>query len=284
MDRFQISSDDCLILKAFREASSLREAAQILECDPAGLVRKVQGISNRYGLINKVKNRWQLTALGMDLVAWTEASMESQRQVLQNKGKLRIASTAWFAEELMIPHLSSLYDSLPGLSVSLSTPRDFERALIDGSSDFVIVCHPPESPDIEYKKVGKEEWTFIFPKHWRSKNIQELKDLELRPFVRHSMMNVDSYLPELHSLQSSSFVADNLIGVRPAVVAGLGWSFVPRILVRSHLSHQTLLSLPAPKNQPHRDICVWWLRNRYEVKRQSHQICHWIKKARGFAF
>ncbi|MBC7464715.1 MAG: LysR family transcriptional regulator, partial [Bdellovibrio sp.] len=202
MEKFVISPDDCLILKAFKDSKSLREAAVRLGCDPAGLARRVQVISSTYGFLQKVNNRWQVTARGLDLVAWTEVSILTQKKIFSAKSSLRIATTMWFSEQVLVPNLSVLSKHLTGkTSFTLSVPsQKFEMSLLDGSVDFVLVCHPPENPEIEHKQVATEKWVIICPASWRSgihhKNEKNIDELKLRPFIRHQDINQDIFLPK----------------------------------------------------------------------------------------
>lgn len=284
MENFIISPDDCLILKAFKDSNSLREAATLLGCDPAGLTRRVQQISNQYGFLQKVNNRWQVTARGLDLVAWIDASMQSQKKILHSKSSLRIASTMWFSEELLIPKAPALLEIIgPNTGISFSVPnKSFELSLIDGSVDFVIVCHPPENPEIEHKQLIEEKWAVIAPISWQKdlKNLKGQNLLELlrkRPFIRHSEMNHDLFIPEMGELMESGISIDNLIGIRSAVHQGLGWSLVPRILVERFFKEAKLLDLPYDIPLRDRKVCIWWLRNRYEIKRQAVKVSSWLK-------
>lgn len=284
MERFIISPDDCLILKAFKDSNSLREAAALLNCDPAGLTRKVQQISNQYGHIQKVNNRWQLTTRGLDLVAWIESSIQTQKKILHSKSSLRIASTMWFSEELIIPHLPELKKAMGSeINFALSVPnKSFELSLIDGSVDFVIVCHPPENPEIEHRQVSEEKWTIIAPRSWHkeTKNLKGhalIQYLKTRPFIRHSDMNHDLFLPELDNPLGSGISIDNLIGIRAAVYQGLGWSLVPRILVEHFIKEEKLIDLSYEIPIKDRKICIWWLRNRSDSKKQANKIVTWIK-------
>lgn len=285
MDQFVISSDDCLVLKAFRDSSSLREAAQLLGCDPAGLARRVQSISQQYGFLQKVNNRWQLTARGLDLVAWTEASIQSQRKILLEKARLRVASTMWFSEEILIPAAMKLKKILgEDLSLSFSVPdKGFELSLLDGSADFVIVCHPPENPEIEHRQVLEERWVLIVPPTWKkdfkAKDEKNILELSRRPFVRHSEMNHDLFLPDFPELTESGLMLDNLIGIRSAVSQGHGWSLVPEILVRRYLREEKLFQVPYEIPIHDRKVCVWWLRHRFETRRQATKMTAWLKDA-----
>ncbi len=287
MEKFAISPDDCLILKALNDSKSLREAAVLLGCDPAGLARRVQQISNQHGFLQKVNNRWQVTARGLDLVAWAEASIQSQRKVLLSKSSLRIATTMWFSEEVLIPHLPRLRHLLgKEFSLSLSVPhKSFELSLIDGSVDFVIVCHPPESPEIEHRQIVEEKWSVVAPKSWQKdlklKAPQALEILKSRPFIHHSGINLDLFLPGIGALNQAEIEIDNLIGIRSAVCSGLGWSLIPRLMIDRSLKEDKLIEISHPLPVHDRKVCVWWLRNRYETKRQSGKISAWVKEVCG---
>ena len=284
MENFPISPDDCLVLKAFKDSSSLREAAQLLACDPAGLTRKAQQISNQSGFLQKVNGRWQVTARGLDLVAWAEASIQTQKRILFDRSSLRIASTMWLSEEILIPNLRKLNEEFSKkTSFSLSVPsKSFEGSLIEGSVDFVVVCHPPENPEIEHKQIATENWVLIAPNSWKKdlhgKSEKILEELSRRPFVRHADINLDLLLPVLEKTQDADYTFDNLIGIRSAVSEGLGWSLVPRFLVDRHLKEKYLFEIPYDLPVTDRKVCLWWLRNRYETKRQSVQISSWLKE------
>jgi DNA-binding transcriptional LysR family regulator len=284
MEKFSISPDDCLILKAFKDSKSLREAAALLGCDPAGLTRHVQQISNQHGFLQKVNNRWQVTARGLDLVAWTEASIQSQKKILFLKSSLRIATTMWFSEEVLIPHLSHLRKLLGNdISLSLSAPhKEFELSLIDGSVDFVIVCHPPQTPEIEHRQIIEEKWVLVAPKSWQKdlkfKSPHTLESLKGCPFIRHSEINHDLFFPNAGDFPESGIQIDNLIGIRSAVCEGLGWSLVPRIMINRYLKEEKLIEIPYEIPVHDRKVCVWWLRNRYDNKRLAGKISSWVNE------
>lgn len=281
MENYLIPPEDCLILKAFKDTQSLREAALLLKCDPAGLTRRVQHISSEYGLIQKVNNRWQLTSAGMNLAIWTEMSIQSQKKMISGKSSIRLATTMWLLEEVLIPHFKNLQNSFEKTThFSFTVPtKTFEQALIEGSVDFVIACHPPESPEIEHRKLMVEEWVLIIPPSWRLKKIT-LNELEKYPFIRHSEMNTDLFIPEmLNNIQNATITLDNLIGIRSAVKQGLGWSIVPRLLVRQQLKDNLLTEIPYKFTISDRKVCIWWLRNRYDSRKIASKIALWVKES-----
>lgn len=273
---YPISPDDCLVLSAFARSSSLRDAARQLGCDPAGLQRKVQRIADDHACLRKMDGRWCLTAKGQSLVAWADESVRSQKALLQAKSLLRLSSTAWVAEQLLIPALPGLAKKFPESRFSLTVPdRGFERELSEGGTDFVIVCHPPEDPAIAHKQVGKEEWAVIAPASWAKGRAPRFEELLHRPFIRHSGLNPDLVFQGFEREEEPFLSCDNLIGVRSAVLAGLGWSFVPKILVKEHAS--SLVFVPHALEMD-RKLCVWWLRSRSDSRKLSATVCAWAEK------
>ena len=105
--------------------------------------------------------------------------------------------------------------------LSFSAPlKSFELSLIERSCDFVIACHPPESPKIEHRKMFEEEWVIVAPREWKIRKFQVLKEF---PFIRHSEMNLDLFVPEfVERKMESGLSIDNLIGIRSAVKEGQG--------------------------------------------------------------
>lgn len=277
MDLYPIAPEDCLVLSALGRSSSLREAARLLQCDPAGLQRKVQRIAGDTGTLRKSGGRWQLTAKGQALVAWADESVRSQRRLLSEKQTLRLVSTMWMAEELLIPALPRLRKAFPESAFSFTVPRDsFERELAEGEADFAVVCHPPEDPAIAHRQVAPEEWVVVAPAAWGPLPFAEL---EKRPHVRHGSLNPDLLFGR--ESPASWLVCDSLIAVRAAVLAGHGWAYVPRILVARLLGEKKLAEIRHREQVLDRKVCVWWLRARADSRRNAPAVCEWVGRAKG---
>ncbi len=75
----------------------------------------------------------------------------------------------WFSERQIIPNLQKLRSSLGDNSAFfVSVPNnDFEYALISGTTEFAIVCHPPVNPEIEHRQIAQEKWIIIAPASWQ---------------------------------------------------------------------------------------------------------------------
>lgn len=278
-----ISPEDCLILVALQQNTSLRGAAESLGCDAGGLLRKVQRISDDHGLVSKVEGKWKLTQEGQALVAWTQESILSQHELLKASVHLRIASTAWFAEQILIPASGELQKAFGGKArIQYLTPAvGLEKSLIMGESDFVVACHAPENPSIAHKQLQSEAWSVVVSpelvgKTRKTISMESLKDL---PLIRHREMNPEVFLlEELEGEPVEAMTIDNLIGIRSAVMSGLGWSLVPTALVVRELREKNLVEVPC-KLKMDRKVCVWWLRHHLHERKQHGLICKWVSDA-----
>lgn len=285
MDKFLVSSDECLILIALRNSSSLREAARKLDCDPGGLLRKVQKIAAEQNVLMKNKGRWELNERGLALVGWAQENILSQKRILLSQNILRIAATTWFSERLLIPTARTLHRQMKNISVQFTVPESgFENALLEGDCDFVIVCHPPENPAIAHRRICREEWALVvseslFRKHFFGRKGVGLQSLLPLPFIQHKGMNPAAVL-SLEAPPPCPYFAsmDNLIGVRSALIHGSGWSFVPKILVKEEIVNGTLIALEH-RIEMDRNVCLWWLRNSATAKQRISQIEDWISRS-----
>lgn len=284
-DQFRVPPEDCLVIRAISRTKSLREAASFLKCDPAALVRKVQRISTEHGVLHKVKGRWVPTETGLRLVHWVEESVLSQKTTLEESPRLRLATTAWMAEQFVIPQMNNLSRTCPGIAWSVQVPsHGLEESLLRGLSDYVIACHAPYDPAIAHKKVYPENWVAIAPSSWKraleGKSLAKVIDhLKERPFVRHEEINPETVVPFGSKITLASFILDNLVGVRAAVESGLGWSCVPELLVRNALRTKAIVKLDIPVHATG-DVCLWWVRARKDVARNVRSLQTWMTHLR----
>lgn len=284
MNDYLISPEFGTILRAIHQSQSLREAAKILHCDPAGLFRKVKTISEKHDLFHKINGKWSLSPRGYSFLAWCEESMLSQRKALQSKTVIRLCSTTWFMEEMIIPSLKRIeQNNFDYSQIILTTPdQSFEESLRSGRVDFVMACHAPYDPSISFKKIALEKWVVVVPRHYqkyiKNKKIEEIESfLKTKNFIQHHDLNPHTLFSWNQNELNRFIVVDHLIGVRSAVMNNLGWSVVPRILVQSHLSRFELIEVSEMTPTLKNDICIWWLRNRTDLKAKVKIFSNLIK-------
>lgn len=280
MDRYALSSDDCLVLLAIHKSRTLREAARLLGCDPGGLLRKVQRIAGEHDVLQKNHGRWQLTEKGCVLVGWTQETILTQKKLLHSEGMLRIASTSWFAERVLIPATTALRAQFHNDEIQYSAlPGNFDAALVEGDCDFVVACHPPESPLVAHRRICPERWSLVVPASLLGRRSRKISpaDLSALPFVRHRDLNPAALLPFRDGVKIKTAIsADNLIGIRAAVLSGLGWSYVPTALVRGEIEAGLIVEIEGEARSD-RNVCLWWLRGSAPARR-AIAVDLWLRK------
>lgn len=282
-EQYPVSTEDCMILLAIQNSTSLRQAAQSLNCDPAGLFRKVQRISSQHDLLRKTNGKWTLTETGVTVARWTRESIQSQKNILQAKSILRIGATAWLTEQVLIPQsrkLRSMISASPHQSgfEFLAANCEFESAILKGELDFAITCSPPENPLIAHKQLGDEPWVVIVSKDLLKKKTFNLDDLQEIPFIAHHEINPDLVTNGSRNLMQMGWIrADNLTSIRAAVVHGLGWSFVPLASIQQELQQGRLLTLKTETKMPEK-VCLWWLRDNQLNKTKTTVLSQWLQE------
>ena len=285
MSEFIISSQDCLLLKALRDAPSLREASRALGKDPAGLARRAYDLSTKHSLLQKINNRWQLTSKGVDLVAWAEQSVKEQSRILDFQQSLTIGAPPWFIEEVLFPYFNALKDHFKEITKFnfISPQKGFDVAIMDGSVDFVICCHPPEKPDIAHKRVVPEEWVFVGPRKWFSHNADQSKILEQmqrHPFIQHMSINLDALCTHFEQANlNKAITVNSFTSAKAAVEAGLGWTVIPKILIHRNLKKKNkVIEIPLKLSLSDRHLCLWSLRSRTNQRKMMTRLSFWIKE------
>jgi DNA-binding transcriptional LysR family regulator len=287
LDQYTVSPEACLVVRAVSQSKTIREAAVILNCDPATLVRKIHQIAAQDKLLQKIKGHWVLTHAGRQAVLWLEASIALQKIKLTEKPRLRISATMWMAEQILIPNIRSLQSEIGHeYSLFLRSVGGFESDILNGLTDYVIACHRPNDPSIAHRKVGPEKWIVVAPMAWAKQIKQNSREetfdfLKTKLFIRHSSINPEMALdlPADSTIgiesKTADLLFDSLISVRTAIEVGLGWSCVPEFLATSSIKNELVLKLNLDvKTQG--ELCVWWLRNQNESAIFSKNLVKWL--------
>lgn len=281
MEKFLVSSEDCLILKAFKESGSLRSAAQLLNCDPASLARKAQAISTNYSFLQKINNRWQLTNQGLEIVAWTDIGIESQKKIFSGRSSIRIAVPTWFSHEVALPKLKKFNGQLDAnLNFSMITPhKSLELSLLDGSIDFAITDELPLSTDVSHKIITREKLVPVSSYDWKEdfEGTPEQSILKSKPFLHNNQIRENTILHLLENYKKAYYQFDNPLTVKEAVLQGLGWSILPEIITARPLAEKKLYLLPFDFLIEERNISVWWLRQRLDIRHKINTVCEWVQ-------
>ena len=86
--KFRLNSDECELLLAFEKAKSLEKLAGIVNRDISAVSRRLQHLSSKAPVIEKVGNRWRLTQMGAQVNRWTEEASSQQAKTLSQRTEI----------------------------------------------------------------------------------------------------------------------------------------------------------------------------------------------------
>lgn len=283
MRNYPVSPEYCLILKALYETETLREAARLLDMDPAHLTRKLQKMPSEHHLVQKSGNKWILTEAGKRIALWVDEGIGRQKELLEQKPVQRIACFTWLAEQLLIPNYSKLNSLTHNRYTWMFdiTSSSLEHTIITGQAEYVITCHSPNDPLIAHKKFEKDPWIIVVPSSWK-KEVSKIKSQDLieylhtKPFVRLSTTDPEHILG-FTPMKNAELLLDGVMGVRAAVVNGLGWSCLPSYALTSFLKSQEVIKLDVD-SITQGDLSIWWLRSRKDFSENVKLISKWVSE------
>lgn len=125
--RFYLNSDQLELLLSFENAKGLSHLAQVMAKDQSVVSRNLQRIAEDHPVLMKVKGRWELTPLGIQVNMQTRAFLEDQSklllQQLQTSEKKKSKSSRCNANSVLI-----VINAQKGLFDSAQEHRNNEAA------------------------------------------------------------------------------------------------------------------------------------------------------------
>lgn len=273
-----ISSEDCSLLLSFSEAESLAALAETLGRDISVVSRKLQRLAADAPVLEKRGGRWALTPLGKEIVQWTRDAVGSQSRLLQRASSLRIATTREFAARVLAPDLAALKEKLPLVEFEVySFERGVEEALLEGNVDLALDCGRPQSPDIRFQLLAREELgLFAAPDFLKQHPLRRLEDLHRAPHVEFLRLPPARYLQLKSQLELRFARFNDIAACRSAAVSGTGWALLPTYAVREELDTGRLKRLDF-YSIGQENYGLWWLRERKALKPHLAVFSAWLK-------
>lgn len=87
--KFTLSSDQLELLLAFERSQGLGHLAELMGRDPSVVSRNLQRIAQSQPVLTKVKGRWEITPLGMQVNQATRSFLEAQAKLFQQRTETR---------------------------------------------------------------------------------------------------------------------------------------------------------------------------------------------------
>lgn len=80
--KFTLNSDQLELLLAFEQAKGLGQLAELMAKDPSVVSRNLQRIAEDFPVLIKVKGRWEITPLGLQINQQTRSYLEGQKKLI----------------------------------------------------------------------------------------------------------------------------------------------------------------------------------------------------------
>jgi DNA-binding transcriptional LysR family regulator len=273
LSQFRMSSEDCELLLAFGEGGTLSDLAELMGRDISVISRQMKRLAGASPVLEKRAGRWRMTVAGENIAKWTREAMRAQSGILDEQSTVAIVTTHEFGARILTPGLGSLLPNPRVLPSILCTDLSIEPRILSGEAEFGFDCGRPQSPLIKYKLVRDEPLSLlaspVFKEHYRLKNWKELIET---PYVEYSRISPTRSLGLKSEISVRAGSFNTVAATRAAVLAGRGWSILPKYSVSHELEMGSLVSF-LPEAITHEQFGVWWLRGNERAQRD------WVPRA-----
>lgn len=280
-DRFLLSSDECELVLALSDKSSLDELARHFRKDRSVISRSLAKIASKQPVIEKQGSRWALTSKGQHLNRLTRENLLQQQVVLEQSMELTLGVPREFSARVLAPHLDVLLKETQGLQLRVLNHVDsYEDALDERELDVAIassrlklvnLASKPlfESP---YLMVGSRDLQRRYEAQIKKGQWAKIPHVECGAIV--SLQNLKLDPSELNTRASFSDIAS----ARSACVAGLGWAVLPEYAIQEEL-HAKKLVLLSRKSCGSESFAMWWFRDRKFLGHSLELLARSLKSA-----
>ncbi len=130
--RFNLTSEQLELLLAFENATGLGHLAELMARDPSVVSRSLQRIAEGYPVLKKVKGRWEITPLGVQLNQRTRIYLGDQAQLFFDSKadkKLNLPKVSEDAVLVVINAQNGLLDATSEGRNNLEAEKNIARIL-----------------------------------------------------------------------------------------------------------------------------------------------------------
>lgn len=134
MDRLQfaLTSEQLELLLAFEQAKGLSHLAELMARDPSVVSRNLQRIAESFPVLIKVKGRWEITPLGVQINQRTKAYLEEQNKIfseIKKIAKQNISTDLNHSILIVINAQNGLLDATQEGRNNLEAEKNIERII-----------------------------------------------------------------------------------------------------------------------------------------------------------
>lgn len=209
----------------------------------------------------------QRVSRALDTAENALAEAKARSSVL--KGTIYLCGPSDILSDLIVDRLAILVAN--DLAVQLLPANDSASTemLIEGRADFAFAVVPSDDPRIGCAVYGEEEMVLVAAPGMLQgirRGAQLATRLQSTPYLTYDIPRsvIRGWLKHNgidFELGPEAIVAPDLRALRNFVERGLGWSVIPRYLVKAALAEGTLVEIPGPKGNPQMSFHLLWLKS-----------------------
>lgn len=279
MNAFALETDEALLLLEYEKSESITEVAKVFKRDPSVISRSLKKLADKLPVLEKNQGKWIVTELGKKFNAWTTEAVLSQRNILNQRVTLKIASTREFANRYLIGSISELFPSDKFHIHIMTFDKDSELLLLNGQADFVFDCGKPYDPQIAFKRSAQENMSLVVSPEFKNEHkIKTSDDLTELNHIHYSRNNLAKLYSMTKDKVNISMTLNDIALVRSAIVNSQGWGMLPTYTIKKELKEKSLVEIEQTKNWTLTSykFGVWWNRDKSYLKEHVDKLSDWL--------
>lgn len=252
------------LLRSVAALGSIRQAASAHHISQPAASMRLRSLERTLALdlLDRSSGRARLTGAGLAVVQWSEAVLDSMRDLLlgtaavrsEGRGTLRIAASMTVAEYLMPGWLSRLRASDPDIAVSLKMGNSVHvvETMLGGGADIGFVEGPEDPPGLHSRIVAGDDLVVVVaPSHPWARRRRPLSpaDLAVTPLVLREAGSGTREVLE-RALDASGVSPTPLVelasttAIKASVAAGTGPGVLSRLAVEPEAADGRMVVVP----------------------------------------
>lgn len=285
MKHLVFSDSELELLLEFEKNPSIEALSQSLHKDGTVISRQLKRISEKAEVIAKISGRWKLNEAGRRLNQSTRDFICTQNSILHNEKSLRIGTNREFATRIISKNITGIKDLLEAKRLSLNTYEyGIENALLSGEIDLGFDCGRPNSPEIQFKLLHKEEMAVVASQDFIKKNLKKkpiIEDILELPHIYCNRLEVALYIDPNLNAKNICITTNDVATARSICEEGIGWALLPVYTIQSEI-RLGLLIIIQPFVYSSEQYGVWKLRSRTQLNKDFSVLENWFRAFSGF--
>ncbi|AZN42052.1 LysR family transcriptional regulator [Paenibacillus albus] len=270
------------VIQIAKEKNFSRAAEKLHIAQPS-LSQQLSKLEKEIGvlLFRRTTNSVELTHAGSVFVAKAQSILDNIEQLKQElddlahmrKGKLVVGSLSITGSHVLPIVLPIFGEQYPEIEIVLveDTPSKLEQLTASGQTDLSLLALPLFEPSLEWVPIIEEEIVLaVPPEHPLARQFEPIRIESLRnePFIvlkkgQGFRQNVMEICEKAGFEPRIVFESTNIETVQSLVAAGMGITFIPKMITRSSVNALTPVYLPLAAPSPIRTLVIASRKGRY---------------------